>query len=106
MSMDNSATGVTAVLGLSIEPLAHIQNQLSGLPSTLSKSTSTDLTKDPTALAEKIVRHLFNYISGFVDGGRGPQPESLIPMNIIAKWYDNFLGKVRAGGIGFLERGD
>jgi hypothetical protein len=27
-------------------------------------------------------------------------------MSLIAKWYDSFVGKIRAGGTGFLERGD
>lgn len=32
------------------------------------------------------------------------QPESKIEMAVIARWYDKFLGKVRNGGINFLER--
>jgi hypothetical protein len=63
------------------------------------------MAKDPTLLAERIVKHLFNYVSGFV-GGSGVTPEVAVPMSIIAKWYESFMGKVRAGGIGFLERGD
>lgn len=96
---------VTAVLGLSIEPLPQIQTQISGLPSAVAKSDTTDISKDPGVLAERIVKHLFNYVSGFV-GGSGVTPELAVPMNIIAKWYESFMGKVRAGGIGFLERGD
>ena len=61
--------------------------------------------RDPTVLAERIVKHLFNYVSGFAGDG-GITPEVVLPMNIIAKWYDIFLSKVRAGGIGFLERGE
>ena len=76
---------------------------MSTLPSTIVKS-GQDLTRDPTVLAERIVKHLFNYLSGFAGGG-GVTPESVVPMNIIAKWYDIFLSKMRAGGIGFLERG-
>jgi hypothetical protein len=28
----------------------------------------------------------------------------MIPMAVVARWYESFLAKVRAGGIGFLER--
>ncbi|PPQ96442.1 hypothetical protein CVT26_005083 [Gymnopilus dilepis] len=94
---------VTAILGLSIEPLAQIQSQLQSLPPAVA--TGSDLTRDPTKLAERIVKHLFNYISGFTSGGP-LSPEVAIPMSVIARWYESFLGKVRAGGLGFLERGD
>ncbi len=67
-------------------------------------STKPDLAKDPTFLAERIVKHLFNYISGFLGDGLGP--DVMVPMALVAKWYESFLGKVRAGGVGFLERGE
>jgi hypothetical protein len=95
---------VTAVLGLSIEPLSQIAAQVQSLPSSLVKP-GVDLTRDPTVLAERIVKHLFNYISGFTGGG-GMSPQAMIPMGVIAKWYENFLNKVKAGGMGFLERDD
>lgn len=96
---------VTAVLGLSIEPLSQIAAQVQSLPSSLVKP-GLDLTRDPTLLAEKIVKHLFNYISGFNGGGGSGMmsPQAMIPMGVIAKWYENFLNKVKAGGVGFLER--
>lgn len=52
--------------------------------------------------AERIVKHLFNYISGFVSGGM-VTPETAVPMSVIAKWYEAFMAKVKAGGVGFLE---
>jgi protein Hikeshi len=76
---------------------------MSTLPSAVAKS-GPDSTRDPTVLAERIVKHLFNYVSGFVGGG--VTPESAVPMSVIAKWYDSFMSKVRARGVGFLERGD
>jgi Protein of unknown function (DUF775) len=78
---------------------------MSSLPSAVAKS-GPDPMKDPTLLAERIVKHLFNYVSGFVGGGGGVTPESAVPMSIIAKWYESFMSKVRAGGVGFLERGE
>jgi hypothetical protein len=97
---------VTANLGLSIEPLSQIAAQVQSLPSLLVKP-GVDITRDPTVLAERIVRHLFNYISGFTGGAGGfMSPEAMIPLGVIAKWYENFLNKVKAGGVGFLERDD
>jgi len=95
---------VTAILGLSIEPLAQIQAQLQSLPGPVAVS-GVDLTRDPTLLAERVVKHLFNYISGF-SGSGALSPDMAIPMTVVAKWYENFLAKVRAGGVGFLERED
>ena len=91
---------VTAILGLSIEPLAQIQVQLA---SSLVKVTpGTEPAKDPVWLAERIVKHLFNYISGFVNGAVGP--ESAVPMGLVAKWYEGFTRKIKTSGAGFLER--
>ncbi|TRM66955.1 DUF775-domain-containing protein [Schizophyllum amplum] len=90
-----------AVLGIAIEPLDQIQAEMNTLNSSLAKPTPT---MEPTLIAEKIVKHLFNYISGFANGVI--TPETAVPMGIIMKWYENFVGKVRAGGMGFLERGE
>ena len=97
---------ITAVLGLSIEPLSQIALQVQSLSSSLVKP-GLDLTRDPTLLAERIVKHLFNYISSFTGGGGGMMsPQAMIPMGVFSKWYENFLNKVKAGGVGFLERDD
>ncbi|KAF9495256.1 DUF775-domain-containing protein [Pleurotus eryngii] len=105
---DNSTSDVVAILGLAIEPLDQIQVQVSGLPTTIVKSAiAQDATRDATLMAERVVKHLFNYLSSFVGSGPGGfAPDVLVPMGMIAKWYDSFLSKVKAGGIGFLERGD
>ncbi|KAJ7481833.1 hypothetical protein FB451DRAFT_1237291 [Mycena latifolia] len=92
----------TAVLGLSIEPLTLIAAQLPS-SGTVAKAEPQPL-RDPTLLAERIVKHLFNYVSGFTGGGVGP--DVAVPMALVAKWYESFIGKVRNGGVGFLERGE
>ncbi|KAI0299403.1 DUF775-domain-containing protein [Multifurca ochricompacta] len=88
-----TGTGVTAVLGLSIEPLSQILEQVSTLSSSVSKPTPS--SSDATILAEKVAKHL---------KGASLSPDSMIPMSVIAKWYDSFLSKARVGGIGFLDR--
>ena len=92
------------MLGISIEPLQQILAQVNALPSAVSKLVPGP--SDGAILAEKIVKHLFNYISGFVSGSSGTSlsPDSMVPMSLIARWYESFLSKVRAGGIGFLDR--
>jgi protein Hikeshi len=98
------SSDVTAILGLALEPLSSISQQLFSSPpqSTSSSVAKPSALSNPTLLAEKIVKHLFNYASGFVSDG-SVTPQTMIPMNVIAKWYDNFMGKLRAGGTGFLE---
>ncbi|KAH0581069.1 hypothetical protein H2248_012203 [Termitomyces sp. 'cryptogamus'] len=100
-SILTSENDVTAVLGLAIEPLVQIQSELAALPQPLTKPMSNP-AQDATLLAERIVKHLFNYISGFVGGS--VTLDLSIPMSVFAKWYEIFLGKVKAGGVGFLER--
>lgn len=101
---DVSPTDVTAVLGLSIEPLAQIMQEVSSLPSAVVKANQNP-TADATRLAERIVKHLFNYVSSFVGGNPSAMsPDFLVPMGVIAKWYENFMGKVRNTGTAFLER--
>lgn len=98
-----TGAGVAAVLGISIEPLPQILAQVSALPSVGSKPVPA--LSDGAILAEKIVKHLFNYISGFVSGsGASLSPESMVPMSVVARWYESFLSKIRAGGVGFLDR--
>jgi hypothetical protein len=105
-----------AVLGLSIETLSSALAQCASLPGTSSNAQpqpslaepASVLTRsiDPTALAEKVVKHLFNYLSSFVSRGGGLSPETYVPLAAITKWYEIFLGKVKVGGISFLERDD
>ena len=53
-------------------------------------------------LAERIVKHLFNYLAGFATGGP-LTPNVAIPMGTIVRWYEAFVVKVKNSGIGFLE---
>lgn len=92
---------MTAVLGLSIEPLTDIQTQLSLLVSTGSVIAPTP---DATALAEKMAKHLLNYLSGFTaDAGGGVTPESFVQLRTVTRWYQSFITKIKAGGVSFLD---
>ena len=109
---------VTAVLGIAAEPLDVIQAQLAasgiglgvGSGATRSSDTGTGALVaaplDASMLAERIVRHLFNYLSGFAasSGLGGIAPDSVVSLGAVQRWYESFLAKLRAGGPGFLER--
>ncbi|CCM05383.1 uncharacterized protein FIBRA_07599 [Fibroporia radiculosa] len=104
-TLGNSATGltdVTAILGIAIEPLQTIEAEMANLPSAVGRPASRSPQTDAMLLAERIVRHLFNYVSGFA-GGAPMTPESLVPLAVVAKWYESFLTKIRNMGVGFLE---
>ncbi len=94
-----SSQGITAVLGIAIGPFPQLMNEVASLPSTVARSNSP--VADATILAERIVKHLFNYVAGFAGGTM--TPETTVPLGIVARWYETFIAKVRAGGTGFLE---
>ncbi|THH27845.1 hypothetical protein EUX98_g6339 [Antrodiella citrinella] len=89
-----ASSGVTAVLGISIETQEQITQQLSTLQSAVVPRNAP--APDAARLAEQIVRHMFNYVSGFVNGG-AVTPESAVPMSVIARhftwvWYAVVMG--------------
>lgn len=68
----------------------------------LAQRNNNDPAADATLLAERIVKHLFNYLAGFASGGP-LTPNVAIPMGTIVRWYEAFVVKVKNSGIGFLE---
>ncbi|KAG8775360.1 hypothetical protein FRB91_011808 [Serendipita sp. 411] len=92
----SQSSGTTAQLGIAIEPIEVVTNQISNLPPP-NKPIS-----DPIALAEGIGKHLVNYLSSF--GEVAPGGQVYVPMSAVTKWYDSFMSKVKSAGISFLER--
>jgi len=108
-TIPSAPTTDVAVLGFSIEPLSQIQSQVSSMRTSTTGTLASGgaiatPAPDPTLLAEKIVKNLFNYVSGFVPGGGSVTENSVVPIGVIAKWYEKFLAKVKAGGVGFLDK--
>ncbi|GAA5823591.1 hypothetical protein JCM10212_006399 [Sporobolomyces blumeae] len=119
-----TTTTTTATLGISCEPLAQVEQQVSLLatssassstasaPSSSSSSTAlvpsnprTSTPVDPVALAALVGKNLFNAVAGFVQ----PLPDgsgSWIEFGLVEKWYRNFERKLRTGGVGFLLQSD
>ncbi|KAK2460871.1 hypothetical protein APHAL10511_007341 [Amanita phalloides] len=91
----------TAILGLAIEPLVQIQQ---AIPTTIVKAAAPDPMKDSAILAERVVKHLFNYLNSFIGDSRVAGVDIAVPMSVLAKWYENFLTKLKTTGTGFLER--
>jgi protein Hikeshi len=100
----NDNSDVTAILGIAIEPLDQIAIALSSNPSISIAPAPPAVAIDPTIIAERIVKNLFNYISSFVDSKMVAQPSTMVPMGLVHNWYENLLTKIRAGGARFLER--
>ena len=98
----STSSDVTAMLGISIEPLHQIQPQIDALHSSTTAIAKPVLAQNPALLAERIVRHLFNFISSYSGSAAGSQ--TMVPMSLIAKWYENFTTRVKTAGTGFLER--
>ncbi|KAI0795587.1 hypothetical protein C8Q75DRAFT_803454 [Abortiporus biennis] len=94
---------VTAVLGIAIEPLPQIMQEIALLPSAVAKANSNPVA-EATIMAERIVKHLFNYLAGFTGGVM--TPDTTVPLGLVARWYENFIAKVRVGGVGFLENSE
>jgi len=91
-----SNADVTAILGIAIEPLDQIM-------SAVSSNSPMNGSANPAVIAERIAKHLFNYVSSFGTGSK-VTPSTMVPMDIIAKWYESVIYKIRTGNIGFLER--
>lgn len=94
----SQTSGTLAQLGIAIEPIEVVMNQVSGLP------PPNKPVGDPSTLAERVGKHLMNYLSGFAQSG--PDGHSYVSLSAVGKWYESFTGKIKAGGIGFLERQD
>ncbi|CEL63781.1 Protein OPI10 homolog OS=Schizosaccharomyces pombe (strain 972 / ATCC 24843) GN=SPBC21H7,06c PE=3 SV=1 [Rhizoctonia solani AG-1 IB] len=106
-----ASNDVTAVLGIAVEPIQVVEAQINANSTAragqandnqLVKSAPQGLT-DPTVLAERVVKHMFTYLSSFVSDPGSLSPDTVVPLNVIRRWYDSFLTKVRSGGISFLE---
>ena len=102
--LDPSSTDVTAILGIAVEPVHVIQGELASIP--LSIMAKPFGLADTTLLAERIVKHLLNYLAGFATNAPigGIEAENWVQLGVVQRWYESFVAKVRAGGIGFLER--
>jgi hypothetical protein len=94
---------VTAILGLSVEPLDEINTQISGMPASSSTTAVAPVRPAEVAvLAERIVKNMMDYLHSFAPpNARG---DTAVPLAIIQKWYESFQSKIKSGRTAFLER--
>lgn len=76
------------------------------MPNAIVKAAAPDPTKDPVYLAERIIKHLQNYINSFVGDKIAPGVDVAVPLSLLAKWYENFMTRLKTSGAGFLERNE
>lgn len=106
MQIDITSLDTSALLGISIEPLASVLAQVSTLPSNANALVLANPSLDPAYLAQKIVGSLLNYLQSFdpvrVVGGTG----IMVKMSELERWYDKFVTRIKNEGIGFLTRSE
>lgn len=94
-----------AVVGISIQPLDAVFSQISTLPLPAGPDTllpgrfNPQLLPDPAQLAQKIVQHLFNFLSSFESVGDGV----FVRLADLERWYDRFIQKIKNQGLQFLD---
>jgi len=95
----------SAFLGLVIEPLWEAAAQVANLPA--PQPPNAPNAQDAIALADRIVKNLFNYLSSFSPNPAAPlTADTAVPIGLITKWSESFMTKLKNGGLAFLSRGD
>ena len=105
-----SSTG-NITIGISIEPAASIQSQLSTLKTT-NADTSTTIVLSPKSqraiplttkvLAQRIIQNAFNFLASF-SGTVGAGGEEMVPLKSFKAWWEKFERRVEMDP-GFLEK--
>jgi len=95
--------GSPVTVGISIEPVAVIQSQLTALEA--DKGTaSTALVRRPPGtkvLAQRIIKNAFNFLASFAGGG--PGGSEVVPLKSFQDWWVKFERRIEVDP-GFLER--
>ncbi|ODV89021.1 hypothetical protein CANCADRAFT_28759 [Tortispora caseinolytica NRRL Y-17796] len=85
-----SSGPVTITLGISIEPIAQVEQQLLTLHQNDPNDGQMVLFNRPVSpasivtLANRIVQHLYNYLGGFAT------PDGMVPMKVFDDWWRKF----------------
>ncbi|KAL7538705.1 hypothetical protein ACHAWF_006193 [Thalassiosira exigua] len=91
-ALNSPSSTVTINLGVSIEPLAHVQN--------------VGMIKDKTTpVAKNIAMDLFNFMQSFDTGGGG-SGNMVVPKNIFDRWMARFEAKARVDPNFFMKQSD
>ena len=102
VNLPESTASGTVNLGISVEPMQNIEQQMIQLQNE-RQSNSTALVKaGPTTkvLAQRIIKHAFNFISGFSGTIAG---QEVVPLKSFQDWWTKFERRID-NDPSFLER--
>ncbi|ANB15829.1 Opi10p [Sugiyamaella lignohabitans] len=84
-------------IGISIEPIVTVESQLlaqrEGRNRNINSTSSTAAAANPqniAVLANKIVQHAYNFLSGFIT------PDGKVPMKAFDEWWNKFKSRINA----------
>ena len=99
-----STVGGAVNLGLSVEPIANIEQQMVQLKTQQQSNSSAMVKAGPSTkvLAQRIIQHAFNFISSF-SGNVGGQ--EVVPLKSFQDWWTKFERRVE-NDPSFLEKAD
>jgi len=100
IEMTSADSSVILQIGISIEPMEIIQQQLSQKEVTMSSASSSSNIPTPEMLkfAQKTLQNLFNYAMSFgkpVPTGAFGQTQEMIPTEVFKRWYTTFETKIQ-----------
>lgn len=98
-----SEHGSDLVIGVSIEPATSVSARMMEMPAPKS-SPSAGGAAPTVALAQKIIKSAFNFLSGF-SGTAGPGQVEVVPLKAFEDWWRKYEGRLRSDP-GFLDRED
>ncbi|KAF2143720.1 uncharacterized protein K452DRAFT_325657 [Aplosporella prunicola CBS 121167] len=109
----NGGAGVPVTLGISVEPVAQIQQAMAAKQQQQAAAgvTGTELVraggpKNPATtkvLAQRIIANAFNFLASFA--GNTANGIEVVPLKSFQDWWTKFEKKIEMDP-GFLERGD
>lgn len=101
--MDGASDEGEVILGISVEPLESVQAQLATLQTAEGPGTAMVKRTTPTttALARRIIKNAFNFLSSFASGNAGG--DEVVPLRSFQDWWVKFEKKIEYDPT-FLER--
>jgi len=95
--------GVSAELGISIEPIDQVMAQIQSSETAVASSKATTMA-NAEKITTKVIENLYNYCSSFSSSLlTNAQGEQFFPLKVIQDWYNNTLRKVKTNPNYFLK---
>lgn len=100
---DNAVNGAVN-LGISVEPVANIEQQMLQLKSNQQTNSTSMVKGGPSTkvLAQRIIQHAFNFISSFSGNVAG---QEVVPLKSFQDWWTKFERRIE-NDPSFLEKAD